>query len=198
MDYTTPPMANEAGKPAIIKVNGDEGLAEIKLQPLYSRLELHQITSLNRVRYTVAGVYVDSYYSRFTMTGDGSGEVWNQEQDTDFTAASENGNVGESNIGDVATGDEWKSMENNNVATPSGDNVWAYHMAAGAADITVSGYKSDSDEWNGKFEPGRIYKVTNINFDENDLGPTPNPKEIQLVVKIEVLKWVPVVLNPEI
>ncbi len=228
VDYTTPPMANDTGKPATIRVNGEQGVAEVKLQPLYSRLELHKITGLNRVKYTVAGVYVDSYYSRFTMMGEGSGEVWNQGQDTDFTAASAKGNTGEDNIGDVATGDEWRAVEN--IATPSGSNVWAYHMASaglprliihltnvsylvldpenpgvyieepmdGDRYITVSGYSSESTEWADKFERGRIYKVMDLVFDETDIGPTPNPTELELIVKIEVLPWVPIILEPQI
>jgi hypothetical protein len=211
-DYTTAMLANQdSSSPMAIQSSGT-GTASVTvpLAPLYSRMELAQVSGgPNIVSFTVTGVFVDRYYSSFTLTGASSGSVWNQTTKTDFTG----------NIGDTGS---WASTgaQGSAVAVPASGQSWTYHMAsddlprfivrvenvvymAGTTQttiaepryITVSGYSGTAPT---KFERGKIYQIANLQFTENNLGTTPNPTNVTLNVKTQVVDWVPTPLTPTV
>ena len=45
-------------------------------------------------------------------------------------------------------------------------------------------------------ERGKVYKIANVAFKENDLSDVPNPADIDLTVTVEVAAWVPKTVEP--
>jgi hypothetical protein len=213
-DYTKALLANADGQAASITTNTSvtpaTGSVTVQLSPLYSRMELAQVSGgPNIVSFTVTGVYVDRYYNAFTLTGNSSGTVWNQSTNTDFTG----------NIGDTGS---WASTgaQGSAVANPGTGQSWTYHMAAADVPrfivkienlvymnngqqttvtapryITVSGYSGTTIT---KFERGKIYQIANLQFNENNAATTPNPQNVVLNVKTQVVDWVPTPLTPTV
>ncbi len=206
-DYTKAALANTSGDAVAIAPTAVQGEyeAEVDLSPLYSRLELHQITGKTSiVSFEVKGVYVDKYHPQFTLAGEGVGTAWNQTTNTVFTG----------NIGDAGS---WPDDEK--VAAP-GSNVWAYHVGpAGVPKVIVhlqSVVYNDGEEKNyneggdcyltvtgytgftGVFKRGMIYTIADLQFDETNLGLTPNPANIDCVVKVTVTDWDFQALIPEL
>jgi hypothetical protein len=216
-DYTKAFLANQDGTPVPITVTTPSSgstpgsaTVTVSLVPLYSRLELAQVSGgPNIVSFTVTGVYVDRYYSSFTLTGQSSGSVWNQSTKTDFTG----------NIGDAGS---WASTgaQGSAVANPGSGQSWTYHMASDDLPrfivkvenvvymngtqqttvtdpryITVTGYSGTAPT---KFERGKIYQIATLPFTENNLGMTPNQSNVNLNVKTQVVDWVPTPLTPTV
>lgn len=119
-DYKTAALANSNGQPAaIVPAAGNTATATVSIKPLISRLELTQVKGAGDITaFTVAGVYVDSYYPSFTYGGSYSGTIFSQGQSTTFTG-----------IGDVGP---WAAAGTPKVAAPTSGNVWAHNVASGA------------------------------------------------------------------
>ncbi|MCD8267226.1 MAG: hypothetical protein LUD46_01295 [Parabacteroides sp.] len=92
-DYTKAALANSDGQAATITLgSGNTASATISIKPLISRMELTQVKGTGNIKgFTVAGVYVDSYYPAFTYVGGYSGTIFEQEQSTIFTGIGDNG-----------------------------------------------------------------------------------------------------------
>lgn len=45
-------------------------------------------------------------------------------------------------------------------------------------------------------ERGKVYKIANVAFEENDISDVPNPADIDLTVTVEVAAWVPKTVEP--
>lgn len=204
-DYTKAALANSDGQAATITLgSGNTASATISIKPLISRMELTQVKGTGNIKgFTVAGVYVDSYYPAFTYVGGYSGTIFEQEQSTIFTGIGDNGT--------------WAANSSSLIANPGTNKVWAHNVASGALPrfiialtnvkyinsagnledkgsivyyLTVTGYDSGALT---AFERGKIYRVggTNgIEFDEDDLGLTPNPVDIDLTLKVVVEEWI--------
>lgn len=214
-DYTEAALANSNGAPAAITVTGTTtATATVSIKPLISRLELVQVKGGANIKaFTVTGVYVDSYYPSFTYGGSYSGTIFSQGQGGTF-----------SGIGDAGT---WAATGTPLVASPDlglGDNeLWAHNVASGGLPrfiIALTGIKYDDggtevDLGNTTsyyltvtgytgvtaFERGKIYRIggTNgITFDEDDLGLTPNPVDIDLTLTVSIEEWVLVTPNAEL
>ncbi len=60
--------------------------------------------------------------------------------------------------------------------------------------LTITGYGSEADGANFKFERGKIYRIgTSENafeFNPGDGGGTPNPTNVQMTVKVTIAEWV--------
>ena len=210
-DYTKALLANADGQAVMVTSTGTgTSSATVQLSPLYSRLELAQVNGgANIVSFTVTGVFVDRYYSSFTLAGASSGTLKNQGTNTDFS----------DNIGDAGN---WASTgaAGSATANPGTGNSWTYHMAAddlprfivrvtnvvyndngtqrtldGTRYITVTGYSGNAPT---KFQRGRIYQVANVTFNENNAALTPNPTNTTMNVKAQVVDWVPTPLTPTV
>lgn len=218
-DYTKAALANKAGTPAAITQktpatasNPAVYVADIILTPLFSRLELVAIQGgMDEdegviTGFDVTGVYVDEYYENFTYAGKAAGNKWMQNQSTVFTG----------NIGDKGT---WTATDVNDVwiADTGSTNVWAYNVASGGAVIPrliielknikytpkgsveepiVGTYYLTVTSYSGvtTFERGKIYRIGTIGkndftFSKDDLGITPNPTNVELVVTVEIDEW---------
>jgi hypothetical protein len=206
-NYRQAAMANVSGQPANITVTGTTGSVTVEISPLYSRMELNEVRgSATITGFTVTGVFVDSYFQSFTLTGESSGPIRYQSQSTNFAGVmGDTGNW-------VATG-----AAGNMVAVPATGQVWAYHVASadiprfivrlenitsstttitGTRYITVTGYSSGLTS--NRFERGRIYQVPSITFNEQQLYTTPNPAHIPITVTVRQVDWIPTTLTPVI
>ena len=211
-DYTKAMLANSDGQPKMVSTtSATTATVDIQLSPLYSRLELAEVEGgANVVSFTVTGVFVDRYYSSFTLAGKSSGPVWNQASKTDFT-----GNIGDSG--------SWASTGavGSAVAVPGTGQSWVYHMAAddlprfivrlervvyndangqpqtlqGVQYITVTGYSGTAP---AKFERGKIYQVAAVTLDPSKTSLVPNPTNVVMTVTAKVVDWVPTALTPTI
>ncbi len=207
-DYTKAALANTTGDAeAITRVGAtNDYVAEVDLSPLYSRLELHKITGKTSiVSFDVKGVYVDKYYPQFTLAGAGTGDQWNQATNTVFAG----------NIGDAGT---WQA--DTKVAAPT-EGVWAYHVGPAGRPMVIVHLQNvvynDGEEdveylegadcyltvtnytgFTGTFKRGMIYTIEDLQFDETNLGGTPNPANVSCVVKVTVTDWDFQTLTPEL
>jgi hypothetical protein len=59
--------------------------------------------------------------------------------------------------------------------------------------VTVTGYSGNAP---AKFERGKIYQVANIQFTEANAAMTPNPTNVTLNVKTQVVDWALTPLTP--
>jgi hypothetical protein len=203
-NYRQAAMANVSGQPANVTVTGTTGNVTVEISPLFSRMELNEVRGGATITgFTVTGVFVDSYFPSFTLTGDSSGSIRYQSQSTNFAGVmGDTGNW-------VATG-----AAGNMVAVPATGQVWAYHTASadvprfivrlenitsssttitGTRYITVTGYTGLSSN---RFERGRIYQVPTITFNETQLATTPNPTHVPITVVVRQVDWIPTALTP--
>jgi hypothetical protein len=222
-DYKSPAMANENGTPVQAEPTATDGQfeASVTVRPLYSRIELTEVKGgPSIVSFKVAGVYLDKYYSSFTMGGGVvAADLHEQGQDDDFTGIFGN------NAGWTATGTASTGINGAMVATAGGTDVWNYHVGPGGKPVfiihlteieymkdygvtadpryvkeplgerylTVTGYNETLA--NG-FARGKIYKVGAITFNETQTGITPNPTNVDLTVDVTVEDWIPENLTP--
>ncbi len=214
-DYAHAALSNSDGAPASISfkeagTGANEGkdiyTTTVSIKPVISRIELGKVTgSGNITEFTVSGVYLDDYYPSFTYGASFSGTKYEQKQSTVFTGAQ----------GDAGT---WAAASL--AAVPAAGKVWAHNVAAGSlprfiialegvkymdgateVDLTGTTYYLTVTGYDGvtAFERGKIYRIggdaTNgsgkgIEFDEDDLGITPNPTDVLLMVKVSIDEWV--------
>lgn len=194
--YTTATLCNTGATTTRPTASGaDAVLATVELSPVYSRLELPKVVGTGTVTsFTVKGVYVDDFYTRYTVGGGSNGNL-NSMGQTPPTAWPAEGT-------DEGT---WASAAK--VATAGGANVWAYNLPSGnlprliikLEDVILDGgpltgtwylsVKAYTDNLT-VFAPGDIYHITDgIVFDQTNLGPTPNPTENDLSVKVTIKQW---------
>jgi hypothetical protein len=211
-NYKGAALANSSGLPlAITPGAGSTATVNVSIKPLISRLELTQVKGASTIKaFTVSGVYIDGYYPSFTYEGGHSGTLFAQGQSTNFTGTT----------GDAGT---WAAAGSPLIAAPASSNVWAHNVASGGIPrfiialtgvkydkgagevdlsgtthyLTVTGY-TDGGTPLSAFERGKIYRIggTNgIEFDEEDLGLTPNPVNVTLTLKVTIDEWVLVTPN---
>jgi hypothetical protein len=159
----------------------------------------------NITGFTVTGVFVDSYFPSFTLTGESSGPIRYQSQSTQFAGV----------MGDQPGPWQATGAAGNMVANPGAGMVWAYHVAAadlprfiirlenvqtttgpqaGVRYVTVTGYSSGIT----RFERGRIYQIPAITFTETQTAATPNPANVPVTVVVRMVDWIPTQLTPVI
>jgi hypothetical protein len=203
-NYRQAAMANTSGQPAAVTVTGTAGNVTVEINPLYSRLELTEVRGGPTITgFTVTGVFVDSYFPSFTLTGDSSGPIRYQSQSTNFAGVmGDTGNW-------VATG-----AAGNMFAVPAPGQVWAYHMASadlpriivrlenvtttgtprpGTQYLTVTGYSGQAPT---RFERGRIYQIPSLTFTDQQLSTMPNPTHVPITVIVRQVDWIPTPLTP--
>lgn len=208
-DYKETALANADGQPMAITIGtGNTATASIALKPLISRLELVQVKGKSAddaigtiTGFDVVGVYVDDYYPNFTFDGNCAGTMFSQGSSNVFTGY-------ESFYADTGT---WSASSL--VATPAGTDIWAYQVASqslprliveldnvvyddlsSVSQTLTDKYYLTVSTYNGggltKFERGKIYKISSLDFGPADLDLTPNPSNVQLTVNVTVTEWV--------
>jgi hypothetical protein len=178
-DYTAVALANVDGEPILIEVTKEieteenlatiEAEANVTIEPVISRIELGKVTGSEEIAgFTVAGVYVDDWYSEFTFGGSYAGDLYVQGTEKVFpsTAAVTAGFT--TFLGDAADEEgEWDatSADATDLATnpffaiPAEDMVWANNVNAGNL-------------------PRLIIKLTDVVFlVDEDLDPLTDPTE---------------------
>lgn len=165
--------------------------------------------------FTLKGIYVDHYYQNATIGGEGDTMVdldWSTTPSfsswmcTEFepaTAGTPSGNFVE--------------------VVPEGHTYWDYAVAAGEASHIVLHLETvtrrnvldtddivENDQYvevlafnkTGSpvttFEPGTIYRISNIQFSTDNLTPEPGIKAKYVTATVEVLKWNVEEITPEL
>lgn len=222
-DYTVPALGNVNGNPVGITITSDTtGEVKVVIAPLYSRIELAQVTGGTNAEggvvtaFNVTGVWVDAWHPEFTMGGLNAGTIYNQFISTVFTP---------NTMGDEGT---WAATDvaGTLTAVPEANKVWYHHVPAGGLPrliIRVDGIKyqpttGDEVDLSGddpyyitvrsytdggtpltQFKAGHIYKVggaAGISFKAPDnIHVVPNPADIELTLTVEVQDWV--IVNPD-
>ena len=215
-DYTKAPVANESGQPENITVTGSQGSVAINLVPLYTRLEIAKITGTGNITaFRVAGVYIDKYYDTFTMTGGvpAAAVAWDLQQGTVFTD-----NIGDVAAGNEWQVAVTPGSSVNPTIDPGSGKLWAFHLPAvgipgiiihltdikysepkpgspgetvevsmpGDRYVTVTSFNSGATDL---FKRGEMYRIADLAFTQTKIGPTPNPIDIDLTVKVDLLQW---------
>jgi hypothetical protein len=223
-NYLEPAMANVDGVPSELEApQGGTATAQVTIAPLFARVELAGLTGTGAqlYNYEVAGVYLDNYYSAFSMSGEGVGEKHSAGNEDNFPAGW---------IGDVYT---TPVASNGKGYTPGTNQVWAYH--AGAATLVpnfivklvnvnyyaytdqshttledeltkdenplylyVRGFTKSGADFTGPFETGKIYKIGKISFLYENLTVTINPNLVSVTAEVEVKDWEIVNLVPKL
>jgi hypothetical protein len=234
--YADAMVANNSGTPEPVALtapsspsapNSGTATVSVALSPLYARLELWDVRGNATVTsFTVTDVFVDSYYSQYTLTGKQAGQVKYQQQSTVWTD-----NIGDSGSWPSTSGlGTAVSNPNPTPATPPAmpnRMVWAYHMAgfdvpriivrfsnvvssptpaAGAVYLTVKGYDNLTTS---SFQRGRIYRIgadakgtatpaTALTLDPTKLSTVPNDNQVSINVRVSVSDWTIVPLTPSV
>jgi hypothetical protein len=217
-NYAVPALGNANSTPvAITATSTTAGTANVQIRPLYSRLELAQVVGGTNAdgdmvtTFTVTGVYVDSWYPKFTVAGLNSGTVYEQLTDPDLTG----------NLMGIAGNWAATGAPGAMVSIPGTGHVWYFHVPAGglprlivrvtgvkyelasdgsivdlSADtyyVTVKGYNVSGTPLTA-FEAGRIYQIGGsggITFNAPEhLHTVPNPTDIDLTLNVDILDWV--------
>lgn len=198
--------------------------ATIQLVPLCSRIEIAKFTASGSVTsYTLQGIYISHFYNEMafneTSVADnlkkyaaGGGADY-----TVYTSLCDQAAVPATGLG-TKTG-----LVTTPVAA---DKVWAYQFfpgadagrvsprivvklngvsaSIGAFDgakdyyLNIRGFKASGA---GDVEPmqlqrGKVYKIVDVQFKENDISDVPNPADIDLTVNVEIAAWVPTTVEP--
>lgn len=221
--YKYPAMGNYDGlAKQIDEADADTGVAtvEVEISPLFARVELQGIKGGKWIKsFKVKNVWIDDYFSSFSMTGAGS--VMNSMGQKYETAAQ----IPAGWFGDPVAELPWDRDTSTDPIVPETDKVWAYHVGAGSlvriivelsdvyrfpADgsdpespdtgapativtgptfVTVTGYAQNLDS----FQRGHIYSVRPIEF--NNVGPI-NDDMVAITANVEILNWVYRELDP--
>lgn len=195
-NYTMATLCNTGATATQPTASGTNAvLATVEISPVYSRLELPKIVGTGTIEsFTVKGVYVDDFYLSYTIGGGSNGNINSMRQTPPTSWPAEGTDEG-----------MWASATK--VATAGGANVWAYNLPSGnlprliikLEDVILDGgaltgtwYLSVRAYTDGLtvFAPGNIYSISDgIVFDQTKLGPTPNPTENDLSVKVTIKQW---------
>ncbi len=237
-DYTLVVLANADGNPAPVGEPAAEGepvTVTIPISPVISRIELHKLTA-NTVdggttdqtnpaytggvvtEFTIKGVYLDSYYKKYTYGGsfyDTSDHMdpvsstnptkFEQGSSETFAGIKDEGSWVAANVAGVMTATA------DIIGTSAISEVWAHNVAAESCPrfvIAVNNIKfipsgaSDPQTiaetryitvagYDGvtSFERGKIYRITDLKFSPKDLKLVPNPSEVNMVVKVTIQEW---------
>ncbi len=214
-DYTKAALSNSDGAPAAMEVSGNNATATVSIKPVISRVELESVKGgADITAFTVAGVYLDGYYSSFTWGGSRAGQKFTQGTSTTFTGLGDVGpwlTTGTTAPNLVATPD--------NTSTPAVTERWAHNVAAEAlpmfiihltgvtssasGDFTGNQYLTMS-KYNGlgagvtTFQRGKIYRLSDLTFTSENLDVKPNPSGLTLTAKVEIDEWVVVTPSGEL
>jgi hypothetical protein len=189
-DHKNPAMANTTGAPVQVgAATAGVATVSVNIAPLYSRIELESVKGGAHIEsFDVTAVYLDNYYSSFTLDGKSAGALKSNGSLTTFAPEW---------FGDVST-----VSSASNIATAGSGMVWAYNAApgvkvptiivkleniryyyddgngsptgsevvlAGARYLTISDYRTGvgvaDPMYSGTFERGKIFKIKPVTFD---------------------------------
>ncbi len=215
-DYETPAMANVGGAVPVGTPDGNMNTTvSVNISPLFARVEIKGLEGGTDAQgqtwiksFKLANVYLDNYYSSFSMTGAGS----------DLHFAGTNTTTLSGQFGDPVT----MAAAANTIAPTNG--VWAYHVGPGSlvhvvfklSEFTawdeVSGAPSSTadstistptyltvDSYSQSitsFERGKIYTINPVKFSlRGQATSQPNPTTVGITATITVTNWDPVGLD---
>jgi hypothetical protein len=75
----------------------------------------------------------------------------------------------------------------NNVTTK--DDVTGTPVYATTQYLTVRRFVNKTNGNTVTIEPGHVYRITSLAFDESDLSPIPNEQTVTVYVEVSVMQW---------
>lgn len=165
--------------------------------------------------FTLKGIYVDHYYQNATIAGEGDTMI-----DLDWSTTPSFSSWMCTEFEPAATA----ALQGVNAeVVPAEQTYWDYAVAAGEASHIVLHLETvtrrdvldtddivENDQYvevlafnkTGSpvttFEPGTIYRISNIQFSTDNLTPEPGIKAKHVTATVEVLKWDVEVITPEL
>ncbi|MEG2647249.1 MAG: hypothetical protein RR979_04855 [Mucinivorans sp.] len=222
LDATPPYVALDGA----IKGTASPYTAQVLLGPIMSRIQVSDIQCVDPLvtSFIFKGIYIDNYYPNFSIATDrpGSGTLINIAQTTtgltSITKLFEEASVSIVSNQKVVSASQMRS----GVAS----SVWAYQVpstvAANAVPriivqltnfivdpsvtlpspqfLTVTGFVDQNGVPITKFEAGKVYSIAPgaFTFRIKDLYPTPNPLNVDVIVKVTVKPWTLVSVLPQL
>ena len=204
-------------------VTNNKASATVEVMPDLSRLEISSLVArtvgiiapdVAVTEYDLKGVYLNGYFSGFHVGGVADGSA----------ATLVTSGAGLSGVAlwakDVYAPTSLAGKTTYTASSTPGE-VWAYMIPAGATPriifdidnvkygtdepatqdkfITVKSFRdSGTNDLITEFLRGKVYKVSAVNFSAKDAHDTPNAEDIDVTVKVTVLNWVGIDINPEL
>ncbi len=224
-DATTGTSGNASDKVALsiltpAQPDGTPALyqATVGLAPAVARLQLNRITATGDIdSYTLKGIYLDDHYPGFTVGAAADGTQKHILQDpanlVDFNPAmcdvystpvapdiAEPLTIIAPIVPGAAVGDCWAwqvpTGAPSRIILALGDVV-VNGVAEGDKYVTVRSYTEGATPVS-EFIRAKVYNITELSFDENDLGDVPNAEPIDVVATLNVLPWTIVEIVPNL
>lgn len=223
-EFEYPAMGNwKENSAAALSISApDDGKTEVTVPvaPLYARIEIQGITGGEWIsEFKLKHVYLNQYYSSFSMTGDAS---------VSHDIAGDPAAFDSNWFGDAVTSDNaWTAAPGTAITAGTGQ-VWAYHVGAGniaqiwfaledvkryTSDgqtpeaptstvednymtdpgfVVVNGYKEAGVDVT-EFVRGKIYSIKTVKFNRPGL-----PDFVTISATVTVEDWVPHTLDPQV
>lgn len=197
----------------------------VQIAPSVARIQIQKVSSkpvqgdaivAGDVKgFTLKGIYVDHYYQNATIAGEGNTMI-----DIDWSTTPSFSNWMCTEFTPATTA---QLQGVNAEVVPEGHTYWDYAVAAGEASHVVLHLETvtrrnvldteditENDQYvevltfnkSGEpvttFEPGTIYRISNIQFSTDNLTPQPGIEAKYVTATVEVLKWNVVDITPEL
>jgi hypothetical protein len=204
---------------------GEAYTSSVKLNPIVARIELPEIKVKGSeiTAFKVDGIFVDNFY----QSGQAAGEISPESlvtSNNDPAKYNDNvspylsaykGTVYDSYTSGFAASDTPLAVK------PESSNVWGYNLFAstqgsavpriiirlsgitGSGEyedtmfLTVTGFSSGGGDLFG-IQAGRVYKITSIEFEPEDISETPAKNTIDVEVTVTLATWTVVDVKPTI
>lgn len=218
---------NLFGSGDLVAKGDEEGkyTASLTLNPTVARVELTDIEAKGNyiTGFTLDGVFIDNYYAE-GFVGGALDAVNLKENGVDPTKFVEGSDLYTAGLKDIVY--DWTNIvaADSPLKVVAGESeVWGYNLFAAGGEVPriilrLSGITTTADEGGNKiysdvqfitikgfknitaFEAGKVYTIgaSSLKFDESDLTPNPNMSTIEVEVTVNLAKWTPVPVEPEI
>jgi hypothetical protein len=201
-DYNFATMTNREGPQSLTLTATGSARAEVRVAPVISRLELHELEAGGRIKsFTVSGVYITNFYPAYTYGGGfpaGATPIDNTRE-----LASNGGMTGDE-VNVMAQGTPLK-------AVMTGNRVWAYNVTAGSMPLLIVQLKNVTvgstlregplyltiSSYGGTtaFAAGKIYRIPSLKFTEEHLTYVPSSED---AIDAEPIEWDAEDVDPEV
>lgn len=193
--------------------------AIVSLTPLCSRIEIAKVTASGDIsQYTLTGIFTNQFYSKMALNS--TPDVAYLMDETTLSNFSTPAGIYTTYTTMFDNTEDGLGVKSGLVTTPA-NGAWAYQFFTGATDteaprvvlkmksVIVGGANYSDPQYlnvrgflNGTtkittFERGKVYKITDLQFVENNLSDIPDPEDINLWVKVSITPWTIIAVNPE-
>ncbi len=199
-----------SGENSFIPVGATDYTASVTLTPAVCRFEVTSITAnqsgVDKVTaFDLSGIYLNTYYSQFTIGGGFVAGSYYGLSNTEAELAGVDDVMKDVNLGKTG------ALTYSTSATDAA-RVWAYMMAVGNTppmivfkldNVEVNGMgtlpstkyvtvKNFKDSGTGQLispKRGEVYVIRDVAFTPNDITDNPHDEDISITVTVEVMGW---------